>query len=101
MVISPQSDFLDPNAVGSPYFGESIEESNTIANIRRLLDAAKERELADATSPRYWPIIAGKSTRSCEADAQYLLRLRKRGIYHNVLVGVAANLCKIASARAH
>lgn len=54
VVVDPQIDFLSPNGVSWPVFGESIVENDTVANIGRLLGAAKAAEITVAVSPHYY-----------------------------------------------
>jgi nicotinamidase-related amidase len=54
VVIDPQNDFLSPNGVSWPFFGESITENNTVEHIDQLFKAAKELGLTVAVSPHYY-----------------------------------------------
>jgi len=54
VIIDPQIDFLSPKGVSWKLFGESVEEHNTVANIGRLLNAAKRSGIPVAISPHYY-----------------------------------------------
>ena len=41
VVVDPQIDFLSPEGVSWPYFGESITENGTVDHLRQLFEAAK------------------------------------------------------------
>lgn len=54
VVVDPQNDFLRPEGVSWPFFGESITENNTVAHIETLFAAAKRRGMTVAVSPHYY-----------------------------------------------
>jgi nicotinamidase-related amidase len=54
VVIDPQNDFLSPQGVSWEFFGASIIENNTVANIGHLFKAAKEAAITVAISPHYY-----------------------------------------------
>jgi nicotinamidase-related amidase len=54
VVTDPQIDFLSPRGVIWGAVGESVEEHNTVANIGRLLEAAKQSGIVVAISPHYY-----------------------------------------------
>jgi nicotinamidase-related amidase len=54
VVTDPQVDFLSPRGVIWAAVGESVEEHNTVANIGRLLEAAKQSGIVVAISPHYY-----------------------------------------------
>ena len=54
VVIDPQIDFLSPNGVTWKVVGESVTEHNTVANIGKLLAAAKTADVIVAISPHYY-----------------------------------------------
>lgn len=54
VVVDPQNDFLSPDGVSWPYFGESITENNTVANLEALFKASKDAEITIAVSPHYY-----------------------------------------------
>ncbi|PXW24710.1 cysteine hydrolase family protein [Paraburkholderia caballeronis] len=54
VVIDPQNDFLSPSGVSWPFFGESITENNTVANLDALFKASKAAEITVAVSPHYY-----------------------------------------------
>lgn len=54
VVVDPQNDFLSPDGVSWPFFGESITENNTVSNIERLFAAAKAADITVAISPHYY-----------------------------------------------
>jgi nicotinamidase-related amidase len=54
VVIDPQNDFLSPGGVSWPFFGESIIENNTVANLEALFRAAKAADITVAVSPHYY-----------------------------------------------
>lgn len=54
LLTDPQIDFLSPEGVSWPVFGESITENGTVAHIGQLLDAAKAIDLTVAVSPHYF-----------------------------------------------
>lgn len=146
VVVDPQNDFLTPEGVSWPYFGESIVENNTVENIELLFRAAKSAGIVVAVSPHYYyptdhhwefggplervmhqigmfgrsgplsldgfegsgadfverykPFILDGETVIASPHKVYgpesndlVLQLRKRGVSHVVLAGMAANLC--------
>jgi nicotinamidase-related amidase len=54
VVIDPQVDFLSPEGVTWPFFGESITENNTVDNLYQLFVSAKAANLLVAISPHYY-----------------------------------------------
>ncbi len=50
----PQNDFLSPKGVTWGVVGESVTENNTVANIERLLKAAKQNGIQVFVSPHYY-----------------------------------------------
>jgi nicotinamidase-related amidase len=54
VVTDPQIDFLSPDGVSWPVFGDSIRENGTVAHIGELFDAAKAAEITVAVSPHYF-----------------------------------------------
>lgn len=54
VVIDPQNDFLSPSGVSWPFFGQSITENNTVANLETLFKAAKAAHVTVAISPHYY-----------------------------------------------
>ena len=53
VVIDPQNDVLSERGVSWGLVGESIKENNTVENIARLLQAAKEKDYGVFISPHY------------------------------------------------
>jgi len=54
VITDPQIDFLSPDGVSWPVFGDSIRENDTVAHIGELLDAAKRTGITVAVSPHYF-----------------------------------------------
>ena len=54
VVIDPQVDFLSPKGVAWGAVGVSVEQHNTVENIRRLFVAAKSAGITVAVSPHYY-----------------------------------------------
>lgn len=54
VVIDPQIDFLSPEGVTWPFFGESITENNTVENIDNLFAVSKKVGITVAVSPHYY-----------------------------------------------
>ena len=54
VITDPQIDFLSEDGVTWGVVGASVMEHNTVANIGRLLDAAKAKGLTVAVSPHYY-----------------------------------------------
>src|SRR5258708_30945673 len=54
LLTDPQIDFLSPDGVSWPVFGDSITENGTVAHIGDLLDAAKLAGITVAVSPHYF-----------------------------------------------
>jgi nicotinamidase-related amidase len=54
VITDPQVDFLSPDGVSWPVFGESIHENDTVAHIGVLLQAAKLSGITVAVSPHYF-----------------------------------------------
>jgi nicotinamidase-related amidase len=53
VIIDPQNDVLSEHGVSWPLVGESVKENNTVENIARLFQAAKERDFGVFISPHY------------------------------------------------
>ena len=53
VIIDPQNDVLSEQGISWGLVGESIKENNTVENIERLFQAAKEREFGVFISPHY------------------------------------------------
>ncbi len=54
IITDPQNDFLSPEGVTWGVVGESVTENNTVENIGRLLQAAKEHNIPVFISPHYY-----------------------------------------------
>ncbi|MCZ6728154.1 MAG: isochorismatase family protein, partial [SAR324 cluster bacterium] len=54
VVTDPQVDFLHPKGVAWGVVGKSVTEHNTVANIGRLMAAAKQTGMLLAVSPHYY-----------------------------------------------
>ena len=54
VITDPQIDFLSPDGVSWPVFGDSIRENDTVAHIGELLNAAKRTGITVAVSPHYF-----------------------------------------------
>jgi nicotinamidase-related amidase len=54
VITDPQIDFLSPDGVTWGVVGQSVTENNTVANIGRLLQAAKDVDMTVAISPHYY-----------------------------------------------
>ncbi len=54
VITDPQIDFLSPDGVTWGVVGESVQEHDTVANIGRLLDAAKKAGMTVVISPHYY-----------------------------------------------
>ena len=54
VITDPQNDFLSPDGVTWGVVGESVTENNTVANIGRLLEAAKTSGMQVFVSPHYY-----------------------------------------------
>lgn len=54
VVTDPQNDFLSPNGVTWGVVGESVTENNTVENIDRLMQAAKQGGYELFVSPHYY-----------------------------------------------
>jgi nicotinamidase-related amidase len=54
VITDPQIDFLSPDGVSWPVFGDSIRENDTVAHIGELLHAAKLAGITVAISPHYF-----------------------------------------------
>ena len=54
LITDPQIDFLSPDGVTWALVGESVKEQGTVANIGRLLDAAKRAGIPVVISPHYY-----------------------------------------------
>jgi nicotinamidase-related amidase len=54
VVTDPQIDFLSPDGVTWGVVGASVTEHNTVANIGRLFEAAKQIDMTVAVSPHYY-----------------------------------------------
>ena len=54
VITDPQNDFLSPDGVAWELVGNSVTENNTVANIGRLLQAAKASGMPLFVSPHYY-----------------------------------------------
>ena len=54
VVSDPQIDFLSPKGVTWGVVGESVQQHNTVENLRRLFEASKEADMTVAISPHYY-----------------------------------------------
>ncbi len=54
VVTDPQIDFLSPDGVTWGVVGKSVTEHNTVANLGRLFEAAKNNDMTVAISPHYY-----------------------------------------------
>ena len=54
VVTDPQNDFLSPDGVTWGVVGESVTENNTVENLGRLMEAAKQGEYELFVSPHYY-----------------------------------------------
>jgi nicotinamidase-related amidase len=54
VVTDPQIDFLSPEGVSWPVFGDSVRDNNTVENIGELFDAAKFADITVAISPHHF-----------------------------------------------
>ena len=54
LITDPQNDFLSPDGVFWGAVGESVTENNTVENIEKLFQAAKENNIAVFISPHYY-----------------------------------------------
>ncbi len=54
VVTDPQVDFLSPKGVTWGVVGESVKQHNTVENLRRLFEAAKQADMTVAISPHYY-----------------------------------------------
>ncbi len=54
VITDPQNDFLSPDGVTWAVVGESVTENGTVANIGRLLAAAKKHGIEVFVSPHYY-----------------------------------------------
>jgi nicotinamidase-related amidase len=54
VITDPQVDFLSPKGVTWKLVGKSVTENNTVANIGRLMAAAKQTGMLLAVSPHYY-----------------------------------------------
>lgn len=54
VVTDPQVDFLSPDGVTWGVVGESVKQHNTVENLRRLFEAAKQADMTVAISPHYY-----------------------------------------------
>jgi nicotinamidase-related amidase len=118
VVTDPQVDFLSPEGVTWGVVGESVKQHNTVENLRRLFEAAKQVDMTVAISPHYyyptdkgWKFegaleklmhkigIDGKTIVTSphkvygpEAN-DLVLQLRKNHVDQVILAGMSANLC--------
>jgi nicotinamidase-related amidase len=53
VVIDPQNDVLSEKGVSWPLVGDSVKENNTVENLARLFQAAKEQGIGVFVSPHY------------------------------------------------
>ena len=54
VVTDPQIDFLSPDGVSWPVFGDSVRDNDVVAHIGELLDSAKLAGICVAVSPHYF-----------------------------------------------
>lgn len=54
VITDPQNDFLSPDGVTWDLVGKNVTENNTVANIGRLLEAAKASGMPVFVSPHYY-----------------------------------------------
>jgi nicotinamidase-related amidase len=54
VVTDPQNDFLSPEGATWGVVGKSVEANNTVANIKKLLKAAKAADIEVFVSPHYY-----------------------------------------------
>jgi nicotinamidase-related amidase len=54
VITDPQVDFLSPEGVSWPVFGDSVRDNNTVAHIDELFCAAKLAGITVAVSPHYF-----------------------------------------------
>jgi nicotinamidase-related amidase len=54
VITDPQNDFLSPDGVTWGVVGESVTENNTVANLDRLMKAAKDNGMEIFVSPHYY-----------------------------------------------
>ncbi|GGI55145.1 cysteine hydrolase family protein [Oxalicibacterium solurbis] len=54
VVVDPQNDFLSPQGVSWPFFGDSVTENNVVAHLEELFAAAKRAGMTVAVSPHYY-----------------------------------------------
>jgi nicotinamidase-related amidase len=54
VITDPQNDFLSPDGVTWGVVGESVTENNTVENIERLMQAAKDNAIPLFVSPHYY-----------------------------------------------
>jgi nicotinamidase-related amidase len=54
VITDPQIDFLSPEGVSWPVFGDSIRDNDTVAHIGELFAAAKRAGITVAVSPHYF-----------------------------------------------
>ncbi|MDX1488249.1 MAG: isochorismatase family cysteine hydrolase, partial [Acidiferrobacterales bacterium] len=54
VVTDPQVDFLSPEGVTWGVVGASVQEHNTVQNLQRLFEAAKQANITVAISPHYY-----------------------------------------------
>jgi nicotinamidase-related amidase len=54
VVVDPQNDFLHPEGVSWPFFGQSVTENGTVTHIGQLFQAAKAAGITVAVSPHFY-----------------------------------------------
>ena len=54
VVTDPQIDFLSPEGVAWPVFGDSVRDNDVVAHLGELLDSAKQAGMCVAVSPHYF-----------------------------------------------
>lgn len=54
VVTDPQIDFLSPDGVTWGVVGESVQHHQTVSNLKRLFEAAKQVDMTVAVSPHYY-----------------------------------------------
>ena len=54
VITDPQIDFLSPEGVAWPVFGDSVRDNDVVAHLGELLDSAKQAGMCVAVSPHYF-----------------------------------------------
>jgi nicotinamidase-related amidase len=77
VITDPQIDFLSPEGVSWPVFGDSIRDNNTVAHIGELFDAAKRAGITVAVSPHsFYP--TDKQWQIGDPHEQFMSAVRSR-----------------------